>query len=155
MKHKPTTTHPGHHFAYPVTYSGDFEIGKTNHAKILLDLWKDFDDNTLDSGTHVFADQVRMDFADGTFLEGPRDEFMDAMKKQRSTYSSFVSTINAIVSLKPEGKEESWACVWGQQTGVTTDNKSSTILINENWMFDEAGKVSYIRQFNAVVQAGE
>jgi hypothetical protein len=36
------------------------------HAMIVLNLWKYFDDNTLDKGTKVFAGQIRMDFADGT-----------------------------------------------------------------------------------------
>lgn len=160
MKHKPSysKTAPktaaktlNHGFPYPVSYAEDFEIGKITHAKILLDLWKDFDDNTLDKGTHVFADTVRMDFSDGTSFEGKRDAFMDVMKAQRKTFTSFVSVINAIVSLKPKGKDESWACVWGQQTSVAA-GKSSSVLINENWMFDKKGKVSYIRQFSAVPQ---
>jgi hypothetical protein len=29
---------------------------------------------------------------------------------------------------------------------------TSTALINENWMFNEEGKVSYIRQFSAMPQ---
>lgn len=147
-----TSVPPVHHFPYPIQYSGDFSIGAIAHAMIVLDLWKYFDVNTLDKGTHVFAEQVRMDFADGTNFTGNRDDFMDVMKQQRKTFSSFKSTIDAIVSLKPAGKKESWGNVWGHQTGVTTGGVTSTVMINENWMFDEDGKVSYIRQFSAVPQ---
>lgn len=143
---------PAPDFVYPIIYSSHFKIGKREHAAIVLDLWKDFDDNTLDKGTHVFAEIVTMDFADGTNFHGNRKDFMDAMKSQRKTFKTFKSTIDAVVSLIPAGKDESWACVWGFQTGVTTDNKTSSVLINENWMFNKEGKVSYIRQFNAVPQ---
>jgi hypothetical protein len=138
-------------FPYPITYSSDFKIDTTKHAEILLELWKDFDDNTLDQGAHVFADEVRMDCADGTNVAGTRDEFMNAMKAQRATFSSFVSTINAIVSLKPKNQPGSWACVWGEQTSVS-NGQTTTVLINENWFFDQDGKVSYIRQFSALPQ---
>jgi hypothetical protein len=161
MKHKPSSSAaktndssipPTHHFPYPIHYSGDFSIGGIVHAMVVLDLWKYFDDNTLDKGTKVFAEQVRMDFADGTNFIGNRDDFMNVMKQQRQTFSSFKSTIDAIVSLQPAGKNESWGNVWGHQTGVTTAGVTSTVMINENWMFDEDGKVSYIRQFSAVPQ---
>jgi hypothetical protein len=147
-----TDVPPVQPFPYPIHYSGNFSIGRIVHAKIVLDLWKYFDDNTLDKGTTVFAEQVRMDFADGTNFTGNRDAFMDVMKEQRQTFSSFKSTIDAIVSLQPAGKKESWGNVWGHQTGVTTAGVTSTVMINENWMFDEEGKVSYIRQFSAVPQ---
>src|SRR4051794_17379016 len=112
MKHNPVhaatenkneTNGQAHGLPYPVSYSSHFEIGKINHAKILLDLWKDFDNNTLEEGAHVFADHVRMDVCDGTFVEGSRAEFIAAMKSQRQTFTSFTSTINAIVSLSPKG----------------------------------------------------
>jgi hypothetical protein len=139
-------------FPYPIQYSSNFKIGKIDHSAILLDLWKDFDDNTLDQGTHVFADEVRMDFADGTSFSGKRDAFMDVMKQQRKTFKAFVSYIDAVVSLAPQGKNETWACVWGKQVSETQDYVHNEVLINENWMFNAEGKVSYIRQFSAVPQ---
>jgi hypothetical protein len=139
-------------FLYPIIYSANFKIGTLKHAAIVLELWKDFDDNTLDNGTHVFADEVRMDFADGTSFSGNRNDFMDVMKQQRKTFKAFISYIDAVVSLAPQGKNETWACVWGKQVSETIDYKHNEVLINENWMFDAAGKVSYIRQFSAVPQ---
>lgn len=137
-------------FVYPISYSSDFKIGKSEHAAILLDLWKYFDDNTLDQGNDAFAEHVRMDFSDGTFFDGKREDFMNYMKKQRLLFQSFKSTIDAIVSLIPEGKDESWACVWGAQTSDPINGKASTAWVNENWMFNKEGKVSYIRQFTSV-----
>ena len=161
MKHHPahgqltnygsTTASSPSQLPYPILYAGDFEIGKEEHARILLDLWKDFDVNTLDKGAHVFADEVTMEFCDGSSVTKSRDDFMAYMQEQRNSVSSFESTIDAVVSLKPKGKEESWACVWGKQTSITPDNKKQQVYINENWMFDKEGKVSYIKQFNAVI----
>lgn len=136
-------------FPYPIAYSSDFEIGKPEHAQVVLDLWKDFDVNTLDKGTPVFAEEVLMDFCDGTFFQGSRNDFMEAMKSQRATFITFVSSIDSVISLQPKGKEESWVCVWGRQDSTGKDNKAATIYINENWMFDKDGKVSYIRQLNS------
>lgn len=139
-------------FPYPINYSASFTIGPLGNAQVVLDLWKDFDNNTLDSGTHVFADEVRMDFADGTSFSGGRDAFMDVMKQQRKTFKAFYSYIDAVVSLAPLGKPETWACVWGKQVSETQDYVHNEVLINENWMFNADGKVSYIRQFSAVPQ---
>jgi hypothetical protein len=77
---------------------------------------------------------------------------MDVMKQQRKIFYSFKSTIDAIVSLQPAGKKELWGNVRSHQTSITTAGVTSTVMINEKWMFDEDGKVNYIRQFSAVPQ---
>src|SRR5436305_5139252 len=54
--------------AYPYTaaYSSQFEMGKPEYAKIVLDAWKDFDDNSWDHVTNAMADSVVLILADGT-----------------------------------------------------------------------------------------
>ena len=49
-------------YAYPVEYSSDFTIGDPKYAQTVLELWKDYDNNTFDRGADNFSDSVVMDF---------------------------------------------------------------------------------------------
>ena len=42
---------------YTATYSSSFKIGKSAYSAIVLNLWKDWDDNTFDKQDY-FADRV-------------------------------------------------------------------------------------------------
>jgi hypothetical protein len=52
---------------YPYTsdYSHNFEIGSSKNAMTLLQLYKDWDNNTLDNSKGSFADNDTMYFSDG------------------------------------------------------------------------------------------
>jgi hypothetical protein len=132
-------------YAYTPTYSGDLTIGDRNQAKTVLDVWKDYDNNTLDNHKDVFADTLTFDFFDGSTLKGPRDTVLGALKKYRGSLSSATSTVEVVVPLKPKGKDESWVCVWGKEID-THDKKTDSIFLNENWRFNKDGKVAYIGQ---------
>jgi hypothetical protein len=67
-----TTTAAPLTYAYTPTYSGDFEIGDPKYAQTILDLWKDFDNNTFDNHKDAFADSIYIDFSEGEHFAGTR-----------------------------------------------------------------------------------
>src|SRR6266700_3687850 len=62
-------------YAYPVAYSSDFTIGDSKYAQTVLELWKDYDNNTFDNHKDAFADSVTMDFS-GMSVSGTRDSIV-------------------------------------------------------------------------------
>jgi hypothetical protein len=135
-------------YAYPVEYSSDFTIGDPKYAQTVLELWKDYDDNTFDKNADAFSDSVTMDLAGGQTVKG-KDSVLAGAKRYRSNLQSSVSSIEVVTTLKPKGKDESWVCVWGKEVDTHKNGKKDSVYLNENWMFDKNGKVAYMSQFQA------
>jgi hypothetical protein len=135
-------------YAYPVSYSSDFAIGDSKYAQTVLELWKDYDNNTFDKDADDFSDSVSMDFPDGSTVKG-KDSAMTSAKTYRSSLKNAVSSVEAITTLKPNGKDETWVCVWGKEVDTHQDGKMDSIYLNENWMFNKDGKVAYMSQLMA------
>lgn len=137
-------------YAYPVHYSSDFTIGDPKYAQMVLELWKDYDNNTFDNHKDYFADSVTIDLAGGTTLMNvTRDSAINMIKHYRGSLKNAVSSIEVVTSLKPKGKDETWGCVWGKEVDTHSDNKMDSVYLNENWMFNKDGKVAYMSQFQA------
>ncbi len=64
--------------AYPYTpeYSHDFSMGNANHAKMVLDLFKMWEENKLDEMKSLLADSVWIEFPDGNKF---KDNTADSM----------------------------------------------------------------------------
>ncbi len=133
-------------YAYKAKYTSDFEIGNPKFAKIVLEIDKNFDDNTLANSVNAFADTVMVDLADGSSFRGPKDSLIKAITAQRSSYAT-VSTIYAMwVTLKPKGRDETWVSTWGRETDVKADSTKESAFLDESWRFNKEGKVDYIMQ---------
>ena len=136
-------------YAYTPQYSGDFSIGDSKYAQTVLELWKDFDNNTFDNHKDAFADSIRMEFPDGSVMEGSRDSIIAATKAYRSGLKNVASTIDAVTTLKPKGKDETWVCVWGKEVDTHSNGKVDSVMLQENWMFNKDGKIAYMNQLSA------
>lgn len=134
-------------YAYPVEYSSDFTIGDPKYAQTVLELWKDFENNTLDNHKDAFADSVTMNFASGTKISGLRDSILAGAKAERSSLKNVSSSIVVVTTLKPKGKDETWVCLWGKEVDTHNDGKMDSIYLNENWMFNKEGKIAYMDQY--------
>jgi len=136
-------------YAYPVAYSSDFTIGDPKYAQTVLDLWKDFDNNTFDNHKDAFADSVAMDLAGGNTMNGPRDSIIAGAKAYRSSLKNVVSSIEVVTTLKPKGKDETWVCVWSKEVDTHNNGKIDSVNLQENWMFNKDGKIAYMGQYSA------
>ncbi len=136
--------------AYPYTasYSSDFKIGNPANSKMILDLWKDYDDNSFDRHADWFADTVVMFFPDGSNLRG-KDAILAAVKNARSSFSNVTDKLVAWVPLKSVNTNENWVALWGNETDVTSDGKTVSRDIQEVWRINKDGKVDYMKQFES------
>ena len=137
-------------YPYKANYSSNFAIGNPAHSKIILDLWKDWDDNAFDRHDYM-ADTVVMFFPDGTMSKGKAATLEGAMK-YRGGMTSAKSTIDAWIPLKSTDRNENWVAVWGSETDTWADGKTETRDIHEIWRFNKDGKVDWMKQFTAKPQ---
>jgi hypothetical protein len=135
-------------YPYTASYSSNFEIGQPNYSKIILDLWKDYDDNTFQKGLPSFADSVSMFFANGAPYIGTSKGAMEMATSYRSQFSSVRSVVNAFVPLKSVDKKENWVCVWGTEYD-TKDGKTDSVFLQETWRFNKDGKVDLMYQYSS------
>jgi hypothetical protein len=134
---------------FPISYSSDFEIGDKKFAQAILEISKDYDNNTIQNSANKFADSVEFHMPDGTILNGPRDSVLAAVIGARSSLASATDYFYSVVVLKPKGKDETWVSFWEKEVDVTKDGKKDSTFLNDNWKFNKDGKISAIYQFAA------
>ncbi|MEI8075813.1 MAG: hypothetical protein WCH78_13770 [Bacteroidota bacterium] len=134
---------------FPISYSSDFEIGDKKFAQYILEISKDYDNNTIQNSVGKFADSVEFHMPDGTILNGPRDSVLAAVIGARNSLASATDYFYSIVVLKPKGKDETWVSFWEKEVDVTKDGKKDATFLNDLWKFNKDGKISAIYQFAA------
>ncbi len=138
-------------YPYTANYSSDFKIGNPAHSKMILDLWKDWDDNALDR--HDFmADTLVMFFPDGSVMHG-KDSCMAGAKRFRSSMSTATSTLDAWIPLKCVDRNEDWVALWGTETDTYPDGKTQKRDVQEIWRINKDGKINFMKQFASVPAA--
>ncbi|MEO6232588.1 MAG: hypothetical protein ABJB11_17785 [Ferruginibacter sp.] len=138
-------------YPYKAAYSSHFKIGKPEYSKMILDMWKDWDDNKLDRHDYM-ADTVKLFFPDGNIADGKTAAMEDAVK-YRNTFTTVTSIIHAWVPLKSLDTNDDVVCVWGQETDTYPDGKVEKKDLHEVWWINKDGKISRLRQWAA--QFGE
>jgi hypothetical protein len=138
-------------YPYTATYSSKFAIGNPAHAKMILDLWKDWDDNVVDRHNY-FADTVVMYFPDGSMIKG-KDSCVAGAKKFRGSMASAKSELQAWTPLKSVDRNENWVAVWGTETDTYADGKTEKRDLHEIWRINKAGKIDFMKQFSSAVPA--
>lgn len=143
-------------YPYKAEYSSNFMPGNPAHAKLILDVWKDWDDNTMDLHADMFADTVYMEFPNGQSVKG-KDSAMYWAKKIRGSLASSKSTVEAWMPSKSIDRNEDWVLVWGREEDTDKDGKKTTTLLHEIWQINKDGKIAFMRQYMAkpVMQPGQ
>lgn len=137
---------------YKANYSSDFAIGNAKYSKMILELWKDFDENAFDRHAGYFADTVVMFFPDGSMVKG-KDSTIAGAKSYRNAMSGCISTLDAFIPLKSIDKNENWVAVWGTETDTYPDGKTSKKDLHEIWRINKDGKVDFMKQFSSIPAA--
>ena len=132
---------------YPVTYSSQFEKSDDRNSQMILGLWKDFDNNTLDNAKDKFADTVSMLMPGFEMVGVSRDSALASTKSYRSTFASVASRVDAVTALKSTDKNEEWVLVWGTEVHTNNKNVTDSVHLQETWRINKDGKVDYMMQY--------
>ncbi|WP_212004712.1 hypothetical protein [Chitinophaga sp. HK235] len=134
-------------YPYTATYSSDFEIGDAKKAQILLELFKNWDNNTLDNSKSSFAEMDTIFFSDGAVFSGSRDSLFALGKKMRAQKGDLVDSIHAWVPLRSKDKKEDWVLIWTREHSTDSKGKKITRELQETWRFDKDGKINLMYQY--------
>ena len=134
-------------YPYTATYSSQFEIGNPQHAKTILDLYKDWDNNTLENSKNSFADVDSLIFANGIMIAGSRDSVFEAIKKIRNTMGTIKDEVQAWIPLKSTDRNENWVAVWTKEIITAPNGKKDSTYLQETWRINKDGKVDLVFQY--------
>jgi len=132
---------------YTASYSSNYVIGNPAHTNMVVDMWRDWDDNAFDRQDY-YADTLTMILPDGTVTKG-KVANQEGAKKFRGGLKSSRSTIEAMIPLRSTDRNEDWVAIWGTETNTWPDGKVETRDIHEMWRINKDGKVDMMRQFQA------
>ena len=132
---------------YEVQYK-DLTPGDPNHAKLVLDFFKLWDNNRLSDGKPMLNDSVAVDFADGTKFAGTADSLIAMGNKFRSNYSSIKTTIDACMSVRSDSKNEDWVLVWDKTYKTDQKGKIDSLNGHSYWMIKN-GKIAFWGELEA------
>jgi hypothetical protein len=135
-------------FPYQAEYSSKFQLGDPAHAKLILDMWKDWDDNQLDRHADAIADTIVMQTPSGELIKG-KDAFLSTGKQMRSMISSTKSGIEVWLPLKSIDRNENWVAIWGHEDDTDKDGKVTSQMLHEIWRINKDGKIDFFRQYTA------
>lgn len=133
---------------YTATYSSQFTIGNPDHARMVLQAWKDWDEGNLDRNAAMFSDNVVMEMPDGMVVRG-KDSLMVAMKQHRGTYTNMTSTVDLWMPLRSSDRNEDWVAIWGTGRSTSANGTVTTNRLQELWRINRDGKIDLIRQYTA------
>lgn len=136
----------GEMLPYTATYSSQFEMADAAISKMILELWKDWDDNNFSRHADYFADTVTMIFTNGQVVKG-KENLLNSATQHRGSLASAKSVVDAWLSTRSVDKDEKWVAIWGSETDTNKDGKESTMRIHEIWKFNKDGKVDFMQQY--------
>ena len=136
-------------YAYPVIYSSKFTTGDPKNSQAVLNIWKAFDNGDLASAKDYFADSVEMHLSDGSMMHSVRDSVIVAAQTFRNMFTSAVSSVFTVTSLKSTDKGENWALIWGKEIDTDKKGKVDSFYLQETWRFNKDGKTDLLYQYKA------
>jgi hypothetical protein len=123
--------------AYPYTanYSSDFSIGDPNHARMVLDLYKMWEENRIDDMKSLLADSVSIDFPDGNkFGDNTVDSMISTAKQFRKAYSSLKIDFDGWMPVRSKDKEEDYVLVWSREHSIDAAGKADSARIHSYFL---------------------
>lgn len=134
---------------YKATYSSNFVIDDAKYSNIILTLWKDFQNNTLDKHIPYFSDTVTMILANGKILKGRSSSLKD-IKEARNSLKNYKISVHAYMSVKSVDKNKHFVLIWGEDNFTDKNGKKATIHMHEIWGFNKDNKVDYMAQYSGM-----
>ena len=130
--------------AYKASYSSSFTISdNAKNEQLVLQSYKDWEDNKIKNGSTYLGDTVAMDFANGRHLVAPRDAMMKEWQNFRDSLNSVKLDIVAVVNLHSSDKNTDWVGVWYKETDTYKTGKVDSAFYQDDNNVKN-GKLTYI-----------
>ncbi|RYY38556.1 MAG: hypothetical protein EOO08_14285 [Chitinophagaceae bacterium] len=138
---------------YVATYSTQLHPGNAAYGIVVLNAWKDYDDNAIERSESIFTDNLQLHTSDGKVFSGKEDAIR-SIKDFRARFAKTASSVATWTVFKStEHPDEQMVAIWGSETDTYADGKVEKFNIHELWYFNSEGKVFMIRTFLQKVPA--
>jgi len=135
-------------YPYTADYSSKFEMGNPKNALTILQLYKDWDNNTLNNSKSSFAEMNdTLVFYDGTMLAGSRDSIVAVSDRMRAGMGTVQSVVHAWLPLRSVDRNEDWVIVWVKELRTDAKGKKDSTELQETWRLDKDGKANLLYQY--------
>jgi hypothetical protein len=139
-------------YAFKAGYSSDITVpGNPVIAQKVLQVWKMFETNQVDSMKPYFADSVVYEDAGGMHYSGPTAGLLAYAKKDIEGLDSMRFDISQWQCAHINDKNEDWVYIWSSERRYPRNGKADTVMMQENWKVKD-GKVVYFDQYLAKVR---
>ena len=112
-------------YPYKASYSSDIKMGDSNHAKLVLDFFKGWEDGTMTGWKDMLADSVWIHFADGQKFNLPKDSVIKMASDFRSMYSKVKLDVQSWMPVHVNDKNEDYLLAWDRE--YTTNKKTNKV----------------------------
>jgi hypothetical protein len=134
-------------YAYKAIYSSDVQVpSKPEIGRMVLVVWKMFENKKIDSLKKYYADTVTYENYEGYRFHGPADSLLNYARKDVQGLDSLRFDISMWQSLHLNDRNEDWVYIWATERRYEKGGKADTSLIHEQWKV-ENGRVSYFNQY--------
>ncbi len=127
---------------YKMIYT-QWEMGDPQNLKMVLDMYKNWEDNKLDAVASAFGDSTTFEMAAGVRINTTKQNLMDSLKSWRGQSDKLTSDIVTGVSLHSPDKNEDWVLVWAMNHATDKAGKTDSVFSNDNWQVKN-GKIVYL-----------
>ena len=134
------------YFPFQPVHSNETEKGKDALARIVLDVWRNYETGNVVAQKKNFADSVRIIFPD-KILDGTRDMVIQQLQSKRTGYSNMQCFVYSWKAVHVADTNEDLVWVWGLYDGTTTKGERDYAIVHEIWRFDRNGKIRELEQF--------
>jgi len=115
-------------YPYTAAFSSDFSMGDANHAKMVLDLYKMWEDGKVDDFKTLMGDSVSIDFPDGNkYKDNKVDSMISFAKQVRSTFSSVKLAFDGWMPIHANDAKEDFVLVWYREYETDMKGKVDSI----------------------------
>ncbi|MFZ1675629.1 MAG: hypothetical protein WAT91_00070 [Saprospiraceae bacterium] len=134
-------------YPFPMAYSAKFKFIDPEKGKMVLNFCKNFENNTIENSKGIFADKVTIDMPK-LKLKANRDSVLAAIKLYRTSFTSFKTELDVVMSVKSTDKGDDWVLVWAIDEYTDKDNVKHRVKYQQVWLLNKEGKISFMEQFD-------
>lgn len=136
-------------YAYKATYSSDITpSAHPEYAQRVLNVWKYYERNMVDSMKQFYADTVTYEPVGGTRFHGSVNDLLKYAQMGIADLDSMRFDVTSWQNVHINDKNEDWVYVWARERRYDKNGKADTTLMHEQWKI-EHGKITYFNQYCA------
>ena len=118
-------------YPYKADYSSDFSVGDANHSKMVLDLYKMWEDGKVDDMKSLLADSVMIEFPDGNkFADNTADSMISMAKQFRKQLSSVKIDLDAWMPTRSNDQKQDFVLIWAREHTVDMKGKADSTRVH-------------------------